>query len=176
MGRELGRHFVMLCDWRGHCLWTSARNAQTKVGEFIWTHAASASREEMKSAFARVVALRETVQLEVVDDRGARLKGWMWPLDSPDVAVCILAMPVPNTLALLTQRERDCVELLAKGMETREIANRLDISLSTVHTHLQHTRTKLSLPSMESLISFAARYFYPPDRRDVWAGFRTCAR
>ena len=61
MGRELGQHFVMLCDWRGHCIWTSAQDAQTKVGEFIWTHAAPASQEEMKSAFAKVVALRETV-------------------------------------------------------------------------------------------------------------------
>ena len=165
MGRELGQHFVMLCDWRGHCLWTSARDALTKVGEFIWTHAAPASREEMKSAFAKVVALRETVQLEVVDERGARrLKGWMWPLDSPDVAVCILAVPVPTNLVLLTQRERDCLELLAEGIETREIARRLDVSVSTIHTHLQRTRTKLSLPSMDALISFAARYFYPIHR------------
>jgi hypothetical protein len=37
------------------------QDAQTKVGEFIWTHAAPASQEEMKSAFAKVVALRETV-------------------------------------------------------------------------------------------------------------------
>ena len=164
MERELGQHFVMLCDWRGHCIWTSARNAQTKVGEFIWTHAAPASQEEMKSAFAKVVALRETVQLEVVNQHGARLKGWMWPLDSPDIAVCILGMPVPPNLALLTQRERECLELLAEGIETRELAGRLDVSLSTVHTHLQHTRTKLGLPSMEALISFAARYFYPNHR------------
>jgi DNA-binding NarL/FixJ family response regulator len=164
MGREFGQHFVMLCDWRGHCIWTSARDAQTKVGEFFWTHAAPASQEEMKSAFAKVVALRETVQLEVVDQRGARLKGWMWPLDSPDVAVCILGVPVPANLVLLTQRERDCLELLAEGMETREIAKRLDVGLSTVHTHMQHTRKKLCLPSMEALISFAARYFYPNQR------------
>jgi DNA-binding CsgD family transcriptional regulator len=164
MGHELGQHFVMLCDWRGHCIWTSARDAQTKVGELIWTHAAQSSQGEMKSAFAKVVALREAVQLEVVDQRGARLKGWMWPLDSPDVAVCILAVPVPANLVLLTQRERDCLELLAEGIETREIARRLDVSVSTVHTHLQRTRTKLGLPSMEALISFAARYFYPNHR------------
>jgi len=44
----------------------------------------------------------------------------------------------------------------------RDIAKELDIGLTTVHTHLRRSRTKLGLPSVEALIAFAARYFYAP--------------
>lgn len=86
----------------------------------------------------------------------------MWPLDSPDVAVCVLGMRIPAELGRLTKREKECLELLARGTETRDIAKQLDVSLSTVHTHLKRSREKLGLPNVEALISFAARYCYPP--------------
>ena len=54
MERELGQHFVMLCDWRGHCIWTSARNAQTKVGEFIWAHAAPKLMSSLNPCLAKL--------------------------------------------------------------------------------------------------------------------------
>jgi DNA-binding CsgD family transcriptional regulator len=62
----------------------------------------------------------------------------------------------------LTGRECECLELLAQGIDTRDIATQLDVSLSTVHTHLKRAREKLGLPNVESLISFGARYCYPP--------------
>lgn len=49
------------------------------------------------------------------------------------------------------------------GFDTQQIAARLDVSLSTVHTHLRRAREKLKLPSVEALISFAARYSFPTD-------------
>lgn len=162
--RELGIHNVMLCDWRGHCVWTSAGDLQTKVGEVVWKHLTPPSQEQLKTSIGKVVALRETVQFEVVNLRGDRYRGWLWPLDSPDVAICVLGVRVPSNLVLLTQRERDCLELLAQGISTGQIAKRLDVSLSTVHTHMKHARAKLSLPSIEALISFAARYCYPINR------------
>jgi DNA-binding CsgD family transcriptional regulator len=158
-----GAHFVMLCDWRGRCIWASAANYSVKVGEFIWEHLATESQEDTKVLLGQVVTLREPQRLEVIDQQGHRFRGRLWPLDSPDVAVCMLAVRIPRELALLTQRERECLELLAKGIETRAIANQLDVSASTIHTHLKRTRDKLGLLSSEALISFAARYCYPPD-------------
>jgi DNA-binding CsgD family transcriptional regulator len=73
----------------------------------------------------------------------------------------MLGVRVPSNLALLTSKERECLELLAQGIETRAIAERLNISISTVHTHMKRAREKLGLPSIEALISFAARYFFP---------------
>jgi DNA-binding CsgD family transcriptional regulator len=153
--------FVKLCDRRGRCIFSSAADLPTKVGEFVWEHLAADSQEETRVSLGRVVTLRESQQFEVVDKQGARSRRWLWPLDSPDVAVCMLGVRVPGNLALLTSKERQCVELLAQGVETRVIAERLNISISTVHTHMKRAREKLSLRSIEALISFAARYSFP---------------
>ncbi len=157
--------FVMLCDWRGRCIWTSAPAHNAEVGQFVWEQLVAESKENVKLALGRAVALRESGQVEVFNRRGERFRAWLWPLDSPDVAVCLLGTLVPASLALLTDRERACLELLAKGTDTREIAVQLDVSLSTVHTHMRRAREKLGLPSVEALISFASRYCYPADRR-----------
>jgi DNA-binding CsgD family transcriptional regulator len=77
------------------------------------------------------------------------------------VAVCILGTRVPSELALLTERERECLEWLGQGYETRAIAEKLDVGLNTVHTHLKRAREKLGLTGMQALTSFAARYCYP---------------
>jgi DNA-binding CsgD family transcriptional regulator len=153
--------FVMLCDWRGRCVWVNADSWPVKVGGFIWEQLTSESQKATKVALGQVVTGREAQQLEFVDQKGDRFRGWLWPLDSPDVAVCVLGMRIPRNLALLTERERQCLELLARGIETRLIAEQLDISISTVHTHMRRAREKLGLRSVEALISFAARYFYP---------------
>ena len=77
------------------------------------------------------------------------------------MAACILTKRIPTELRLLTVRESECLELLAQGFDTHEIGKELDVSLSTVHTHLKRAREKLGLSDIESLISFAARYCYP---------------
>jgi DNA-binding CsgD family transcriptional regulator len=114
----------------------------------------------VKSAVASVVTLRENRTLEVENDRGEHFRLWLWPLSDPDIAVCILAKPIPKELALLTDREVACLRCLARGMSTREIADDLEIGVTTVHTHLRRSREKLGLSSGEALIGFAARYFF----------------
>ncbi len=155
---------VGLCDWRGRCTWISGDDVPLKVGEFIWQHLTVDSQEEAKTMLARVVSLRESATIEVDNRRGERIRARLWPLDSPDVAVCVLSMRIPKRLTKLTKRERDCLELLAQGLESRLIATQLDISMSTFHTHMKRAREKLGLKSMEALIGFAARYCYPIGR------------
>jgi DNA-binding CsgD family transcriptional regulator len=156
-------HFVVLSDWRGRCVWTNSEGLRIKVGEFLWAHLAAESIETAKAALGRVVALREAQQLEVRTDTGDIFRGWLWPLDSPDIAVCVLGIGIPRSLALLTAREIECLGLVAKGIETRLIAAQLDVSVSTIQTHLKRAREKLGLLTSEALASFAARYCYPLD-------------
>jgi DNA-binding CsgD family transcriptional regulator len=120
----------------------------------------------VKSAVASVVTLRENRTLEVENDRGEHFRLWMWPLSDPDIAVCILAKPIPKELALLTDREVACLRCLARGMSTRSISSELEIGVTTVHTHLRRSREKLGLESGEALIGFAARYFFTPPSGD----------
>ena len=155
--------FVMFCDWRGLCTWKNNQEITVKIGEPIWTNLSPDSRSSIQTALGHVVTQRKTEQLEVVNKSGSRFRCWLWPLESPENALCILGLRLPPHIEELTDRERECLELVAQGIETREIARRLDISLSTVHTHMRGSREKLDLPSLEGLISFAARYLYPSD-------------
>ena len=154
---------VVICDWRGRVIWVSGTEPLTQPGDFVWEHVAEEFRETAKVAFARVVTLSEPIKLEWQNSRGACYRAWLWPMQSPDAAVCILAIAVPKELQLLTDREREILSLLGEGRSTRGIAAALELSKSTVHTHLRRAREKLSLPSVESLASFAARYCHPTE-------------
>ncbi len=152
---------VTICDWRGYVVWISQKNEKAKPGDLAWQHLAAESQERAKTAFSRVVTLREEGTLELQNDRGEHFRAWFWPLASPEVAVCVLSTSIPQELDLLTLREREILGLLGQGRKVRDIASELDVSASTVHTHLRRVKEKLSLTTMESLTGFAARYCYP---------------
>jgi two-component system nitrate/nitrite response regulator NarL len=52
-----------------------------------------------------------------------------------------------NSLKLLTEREREILQLLARGESNKAIAQTLSISYDTVKQHVRHILTKLNLSS-----------------------------
>lgn len=52
-----------------------------------------------------------------------------------------------NPLKLLTDREREILQLLSRGESNKSIANTLSISYDTVKQHVRHILTKLNLSS-----------------------------
>jgi DNA-binding CsgD family transcriptional regulator len=156
--------FVVLSDWRGRVVWHSKEDAATQIGELAWSHLQTKSQELAKETFAKVASLREPSSVLVVNERGQHLRCWLWPLDNPEIAVCTLGIVVPEGLSKISGRELECLQLLAAGTTVGEISQKLDISVSTVHTHLKNARETLGLENLESLISFSARYCYPPSK------------
>ena len=57
----------------------------------------------------------------------------------------------------LTSREREVLQLIAEGKTTKEIADLLVLSVSTVQTHSAHILAKLGLHSRTELVKFAIR-------------------
>ncbi len=57
----------------------------------------------------------------------------------------------------LSPREREVLQLLAEGLTSKEIANKLDLAVSTVETHRKQIMAKLELRSVAELTKFAIR-------------------
>jgi DNA-binding NarL/FixJ family response regulator len=60
-------------------------------------------------------------------------------------------------LATLTTREREVLDLLARGMKTDHVAQQLGMSKSTVRTHIQHILRKLDVHSTLAAVAIARR-------------------
>jgi DNA-binding NarL/FixJ family response regulator len=66
--------------------------------------------------------------------------------------------PGPRSgFTVLTAREREVLQLLAEGLSTRQIADRLEVSIKTVETHRQQIMNKLDLHSVAELTKYAVR-------------------
>lgn len=59
--------------------------------------------------------------------------------------------------SVLTEREREVVQLIAEGKSTKEIAAILKISVKTVETYRQRAMDKLNIDTIADLIKFAIR-------------------
>jgi two-component system response regulator NreC len=64
---------------------------------------------------------------------------------------------VEDSYDLLTDREREILQLIAEGRTNKEVANVLNIGLTTVETHRTHILQKLGLHSIPELILYAVR-------------------
>ena len=62
-----------------------------------------------------------------------------------------------DTYELLTNREREILQLLAEGKTNKEAATLLNLSLYTVETHRTHILQKLNLHNVPELILYAVR-------------------
>jgi DNA-binding NarL/FixJ family response regulator len=74
-----------------------------------------------------------------------------------DAATSKTAANASPAFALLTEREREVLQLLADGETTKEIAHRLNLSVKTVGTHREHIMDKLGIRSIAAMTKFAIR-------------------
>jgi two-component system, NarL family, nitrate/nitrite response regulator NarL len=117
---------------------------------------APATMREALNAGARGYLLKDCPAEEIVQAiravmAGARLvPAALQQRDGP-------ALPARGGVANLTPREREVLDLIAEGLSSREIGERLDMGVRTVETHRTHLRRKLDLASPAALVRFAVQ-------------------
>jgi DNA-binding CsgD family transcriptional regulator len=83
---------------------------------------------------------------------------------SPDVAAFLLDIDedidVSSSIERLTPREREVVNLIARGYSYRETAARLTISVKTLESHMGNIFEKLSVASRHELAALAYQEGY----------------
>jgi DNA-binding NarL/FixJ family response regulator len=73
-------------------------------------------------------------------------------------AACGQAEGETDPAERLSDRELEILELIGKGREVREIANRLHLSPKTVETHRAHIKEKLQLKNAREVVRFAVQW------------------
>lgn len=63
-----------------------------------------------------------------------------------------------NQLSFLSKRESEIAQLLGKGLLSEQIAEKLHVSLNTVHTHRQNMLRKLAIVDTTELLNFIKIY------------------
>ena len=62
-----------------------------------------------------------------------------------------------DSYELLSPREREVLQLLAEGRTNKEVASKLDLSVTTVETHRNNLMHKLDLHSTAEIVLYAVR-------------------
>jgi DNA-binding NarL/FixJ family response regulator len=123
-------------------------------GEFV---------REMLKAGASAYVLKSRAYEELVRAIREVMKGKKYL--SPDIAQGVVdayveissSMSANPAFVVLTDREREALQLIAEGKSTKEVADVLSISVKTIETHRHNIMEKLNLHSVAELTKYAIR-------------------
>jgi DNA-binding NarL/FixJ family response regulator len=115
------------------------------------------------NAGAKGYLLKDSAELDVI--RAVQAVAHGRPFFSPAIAKTLLEdymrylqqRNIQDSYDLLTDREREILQLLAEGKSNKEVANLLTLSLYTVETHRTHIMQKLNLHNTAEIVLYAVR-------------------
>jgi RNA polymerase sigma factor (sigma-70 family) len=112
---------------------------------------------------ARGYLLKETAEVDL--DNAVRAVAQGKPFFSPAIAKTLLEdymrqlqqRGLQDSYDLLTDREKEVLQLLAEGKSNKQIAIMLNLSTNTVETHRTRLMQKLNLHSSAEIVLYAVR-------------------
>ena len=115
------------------------------------------------AAGARAYLLKDATDEDLIPALRAVAAGK--PFFSPSVTGVLIedyvrqlqARGLTDSYHLLTDREREVLQLLAEGRSNKEVAALLDVGLSTVETHRANLMQKLNLHNTAEIVLYAVR-------------------
>lgn len=118
---------------------------------------------EMMTAGASAYVLKDTAYEELVRAIREVVKGKKYL--SSDIARGVLdtyvklsrPLSANPAFVVLTDREREVLQLITEGKSTKEIAGEAEVSVKTIETHRRNIMEKLDLHSIAELTKYAIR-------------------
>lgn len=115
------------------------------------------------NAGAKGYLLKDSAEVDLVRAIQSVHKGS--PFFSPEIAKTMLEdymrflqqRNLQDSYDLLTDREKEVLQLLAEGKPNKEVAAILDVSVYTVDTHRTHLMQKLNLHNTAEIVLYAVR-------------------
>lgn len=112
---------------------------------------------------AKGYLLKESAEVDIV--RAVQVVSQGRPFFSPQIAQSLLEdymrtlqqRGLQDSYDLLTEREREVLQLLAEGKSNKEVATLLDLSTYTVETHRTNLMHKLNLHNTAEIVLYAVR-------------------
>jgi two-component system response regulator NreC len=112
---------------------------------------------------AKGYLLKDSAEVDIV--RAVQVISQRRPFFSPQIAQSLLEDYVrtlqqkglQDSYDLLTEREREVLQLLAEGKSNKEVATILDLSTYTVETHRTNLMHKLNLHNTAEIVLYAVR-------------------
>jgi two-component system, NarL family, response regulator NreC len=138
------------------------RNPKTGVVIFSM-HADDSYLSRALAAGAKGYLLKNGEDLDVTRAVEAAAEGK--PFFSPPIAGILVEdymrqlqqRGLQDSYALLTEREKETLQLLAEGKSNKEVAKLLNLSVYTVETHRSNIMEKLNLHTTAEIILYAVR-------------------
>jgi two-component system, NarL family, response regulator NreC len=115
------------------------------------------------SAGAKGYLLKDSAEMDIV--RAVQVVAQGRPFFSPQIAQALLndyvktlqQRGMQDSYELLTDREKEVLQLLAEGKSNKEVATILDLSTYTVETHRTNLMHKLNLHNTAEIVLYAVR-------------------
>lgn len=115
------------------------------------------------NAGAKGYLLKDSAEVDLVRAIEAVRKGT--PFFSPEIAKTMLEdymrflqqRNLQDSYDLLTEREKEVLQLLAEGKSNKEVASILDVSVYTIDSHRTHLMQKLNLHNTAEIVLYAVR-------------------
>jgi len=135
-----------------------------KTGVIILSmHSDEAYLVRALSAGAKGYLLKESAEVDLL--RAVQVVAQGRPFFSPQIAQTLLEdymrtlqqRGLEDTYEILTDREREVLQLLAEGKSNKEVASILNLSVYTVETHRTNLMQKLNLHNTAEIVLYAVR-------------------
>lgn len=118
--------------------------------------------ERLLSAGARGYIMKQAAGAEFIGALRRVLAGGVWVSEAVGARMLRRLAPAGSGAAdpieRLSNRELQVLQMIGRGLSTREMAHRLSLSVKTVESHRQRIKLKLGLATSAQLVQYASSW------------------